>query len=324
MWHTDYLWSLASCLLSRWSNASRVSSALTEAHHSCCICCKCHWHCCWPLCLSDILETIIPYIKTDWRRVGERINQRSLWSHVDRTWDACTCISGICTWALGCLWVERLSSCGVKWASSNLSVHMCHWPLYQACCREIPVLKWHNIQVSVTFCTTDPTPTPSLLKTLHRCIVDHQTLPVICSLFPSGQFLSWPESSSTLLYAKTPLPYPRHFTCQQTPLNTCILTQHLGLRSRTEQIPYVQFSLSHVCLIIPHAICKSSTCSLPFVTCHVSSLQYISFKYLSCISPVSNINSSSPSFLTSPQKSNLSIWNQGHIGDGWHNTYIEA
>ena len=39
---------------------------------------------------------------------------------------------------------------------------------------------------------------------------------------------------------------------------------------------------------------KSSTCSLPFITYHVSSLQYISFKYLSCISLVSNIKSSSP------------------------------
>ena len=136
---------------------------------------------------------------------------------------------------------------------------------------------------------------------LRRCIVDHQTLPVICSLFLSGQFLSQPESSSTLLYAKTPLSYPQHFTCQWTLFNTCILTQHLRLWSHTEQIPHVRFSLSHICLIIPHAtfiiphaISKSSTCSLPFVTCHVSSLQYISFKYLSCISSVLNINSSSP------------------------------
>ena len=129
---------------------------------------------------------------------------------------------------------------------------------------------------------------------LYRCIVDHQTLPVVHSLFPSGQFPSRPESSSTLLYVKTPLPYPWHFTCQRTPLNTCILTQHLRLRSCTEQIPYVQFSLSHVCLIIPHATFYYSTCLLPFITCHVSSLQYISFEYPSCISPVLNINFSSP------------------------------
>ena len=39
---------------------------------------------------------------------------------------------------------------------------------------------------------------------------------------------------------------------------------------------------------------KSSTCSLPFVTHYVSSLQYISIEYLSCIFSVSNIKSSSP------------------------------
>ena len=32
-------------------------------------------------------------------------------------------------------------------------------------------------------CTTDPTPSPSLLETLRRRIVDHQTLPVVRSLF---------------------------------------------------------------------------------------------------------------------------------------------
>ena len=114
------------------------------------------------------------------------------------------------------------------------------------------------------FCTTDPTPSPSPLETLCRCIVNHQTLPVVRSLFPSGQFPSQPEPSGTLPYVKSPLPYPRHFTCQWTLLNTCILTQDLGLWSCMEQIPYVQFSLSHICLIIPHAIFYYySTCSLP-------------------------------------------------------------
>ena len=93
----------------------------------------------------------------------------------------------------------------------------------------------------------------SPLKTLCRRIVDHHTLPVICSLCPSGQFPYQSGSSGTLLYAKTPLPYLRHFNCQRPPLNTCILTQHLGVQSRTEQIPYVQFSLPHICIIIPHA-----------------------------------------------------------------------
>ena len=71
-------------------------------------------------------------------------------------------------------------------------------------------------------------------------------------------------------------------------------------------------------LNLPHARCPL----LP-VMFHPFSI-HISFEYPSCISPVSNINSSSPSFLTLPQKSNLSIQNQGHICDGWHNTYIEA
>ena len=61
---------------------------------------------------------------------------------------------------------------------------------------------------TVTFHITDPTPSPSLPETLRRRIVDHQTLPVIHSLFPSGQFPSRPESSGTLPYAKSPLPYP--------------------------------------------------------------------------------------------------------------------
>ena len=112
----------------------------------------------------------------------------------------------------------------------------------------------------VMFCTTDPTLSPSLLKMLRRHIVDHNTLPVICSLYLSRQFPSWPKSSSTLLYVKTPLPYLQHFTCQWTPLNTCILTQHLRVRSRMEQIPYVQFPLSHICLTIPHVTFHHSTC----------------------------------------------------------------
>ena len=114
----------------------------------------------------------------------------------------------------------------------------------------------------VTFCTTDPTPSLSPLETLRRRIVDHQTLPVVCSLFSSGQFPSRPESSGTLPYVKSPLPYPWHFTCQRTPFNTCILTQDLRLQSCTEQIPYVQSSLSHVRLIY-------STCYFYYSTCHL-------------------------------------------------------
>ena len=121
----------------------------------------------------------------------------------------------------------------------------------------------------VTFRTTDPTPSPSLLETLCRCIVDHQTLPVVRSLFPSGQFLSQPESSSTLLYVKTPLPYPQHFTCQQTPLNTCILPSisdygHTWSRYHMFSFPCHMFVYYSTCyfssvhmlfLNLPHARC---------------------------------------------------------------------
>ena len=165
------------------------------------------------------------------------------------------------------------------------------------------------------------------------------SLPVVRSLCLSGQFPYWSRSSSTLLYAKTPLPYLQHFTCQQTPLNTCILIQHLRVWSCMEQIPYVHFAFPHVCLIlpyvhiiIPHATSNYSTCyfqlfymlvALCYPLCFSSSvykhwvpvLYFLEFW-------ISNLVH--PSLLTSSQKSNLSIQNQGHIGDGWHNTYIEA
>ena len=62
--------------------------------------------------------------------------------------------------------------------------------------------------LAVMFHITDPTPSLSPPEMLCRHIVDHQTLPVVRSLFPSRQFLSRPKSSSTLPYAKSPLPYP--------------------------------------------------------------------------------------------------------------------
>ena len=129
------------------------------------------------------------------------------------------------------------------------------------------------------FCTTDSTLSLSLLKTLHRRIVDHHTLPVVHSLCLSRQFPYRSGSSSTLLYAKTPLPYLRHFTCQQTPLNTCILNQHLGVWSCTEQIPYVQFSLPHICIILPHA-----TLIFPHVISKIFHM-LVALRYPSCFIP---------------------------------------
>ena len=74
--------------------------------------------------------------------------------------------------------------------------------------------------IGVTFRTTDPTLSLSLLETLHRRIVDHQTLPVVRSLFLSGQFLSWPESVmndpplfSLSLHSSLLLPSPWPSTC---------------------------------------------------------------------------------------------------------------
>ena len=57
---------------------------------------------------------------------------------------------------------------------------------------------WLLLFRSVTFRITDLTPSPSPPETLCRRIVGHQTLPVIRSLFPSGQFPSRSESSGTL------------------------------------------------------------------------------------------------------------------------------
>ena len=119
------------------------------------------------------------------------------------------------------------------------------------------------------FCTTDPTPSPSPLETLCRCIVDHHTLPVVCSLCLSGQFLYQPKSSSTLLYAKKPLPYLRHFTCQWTPLNMYTysasrsMVMHgadticsVSLASCLSYYSTCYFSLFHMLLPnLPHARC---------------------------------------------------------------------
>ena len=102
------------------------------------------------------------------------------------------------------------------------------------------------------------------------------SLPVICSLCLSGQFPYWSGSSGTLLYVKTPLPYLRYFTFQRTPLNTCILIQHLGVWPCTEKIPYVQFALPHICIIHPHA-----TLIIPHVISKIFHM-LIALHYLLC------------------------------------------
>ena len=157
-----------------------------------------------------------------------------------------------------------------------LIVHWTVWWLFTGQSVDSPL--WTHCPV-VMFRTTDSTLSLSPLEMLHRCIVDHHTLPVVCSLCLSRQFPYQSGSSSTLLYAKTPLPYLRHFTCQQTMLNTCILTQHLGVWSHMEQIPYVQFSLPHICIILPYA-----TLIIPHVIFKISHM-LVALHYPSCFIP---------------------------------------
>ena len=121
------------------------------------------------------------------------------------------------------------------------------------------------------FRATDPTPSPSPLETLHRRIVDHQTLPVVCSLFLSRQFPSRPESSGTLPYAKSPLPYP------------------LALHLSTDSVQHMHnYSASRI--MVTHGadtICSVSfaTCIFHFTTCssHIT-MRFLIFYILSMCS----------------------------------------
>ena len=162
-------------------------------------------------------------------------------------------------------------------------MHNIQWILfmYQWHCNTSSSVLWHLITCltmpgriwwCVTFRATDPTPSLSPLETLCRCIVDHQTLPVVRSLFPSGQFLSQPESSGTLPYAKSPLPYPWHFTCQWTPFKHMYThpRSHITVTHRADTICSVflvtcSSHLFHMLLLLfhmsflnlPHAHCPS-------------------------------------------------------------------
>ena len=152
----------------------------------------------------------------------------------------------------------------------------------------------------VTFCTTDSTLSPSPLEMLHRHIVDHHHY----QLYAPFAHLDDSHTGSG-----PPAPYYmwKHlYPIFSTSLVNSLHSTHVYLLSISEyghaQSKYHMFSfpchmfvlLFHMLLlIIPHAISKSSTCSLPLVTFHVSVLPYISIEYLSCISSVSNIKSSS-------------------------------
>ena len=154
--------------------------------------------------------------------------------------------------------------------------------IFQLTCQQFLIL--------VMFYTTDSTPSLSLFKTLHRCIVDHHHYQ---SYSPFAHLDNSHTSLGPLaLYYMWKYLYPIFSTSHVNRL----CSTHVYLFSILEyghaQRKYHMFSfpchmfvlLFHMLLlIIPHAISKSSTCLLPFVTHYVSDLQYISIEYLSCI-----------------------------------------
>ena len=105
----------------------------------------------------------------------------------------------------------------------------------------------------------------TICHTLHVCyILYHRSNSNSVSAWDTPQTHSWSSNitSCTLPFSIPPAPYHmpnhhypilQHFTCQQTPSNTCIITQHLGLQLHMEQIPYVQFPLPHIYFTSPYA-----------------------------------------------------------------------
>ena len=136
------------------------------------------------------------------------------------------------------------------------------------------------------FCTTDSTLSPSPLKMLCRHIVDHHTLPVVCSLCPSRQFPYWSRSSSTLLYVKTPLPYLRHFNCQQPHVYLLSISEYGHAQSKYHMFSFpchmfVLFFHMFICKIFHMliALCYP-LCFIPSVyKLRVSVLYFLSFEY---------------------------------------------
>ena len=157
--------------------------------------------------------------------------------------------------------------------------------------KRLPITGWMNL--SVTFCITDPTPSLSLPEMLCRCIVDHQTLPVVHSLFPSGQFLSQPEPSGTLPYAKSPLPYPSalHLSTDSIQHMHHYSASRIMVIHRADTTCSVSFA-THIfhfttCsfYITMHFLIfdiPSTMCSLPSYKPLCCSSSYLNIKYLSC------------------------------------------
>ena len=151
------------------------------------------------------------------------------------------------------------------------------------------------------FRTTDLTLSPSPLKTLCRCIVDHHH-------YQSYTPFAHPDNSHTSLGPLAPYYMQKHlYPIFGTSLVNGLCSTHVYLFSISEyshaQSRYHMFSFpchtfvlffSMLLLYFHMLFPKSSTCLLPFITHYFSSLQYISFEYPSCISLVLNIRSSSP------------------------------
>ena len=143
------------------------------------------------------------------------------------------------------------------------------------------------------FHTTDPTPSPSPLAKLCRCTVDHQTLPIVCSLFLSGQFPSWPESSSTLPYVKSPLPYPSalHLSMDSVQHMHNYSASRIMVTHRADTICSVSFATcifhfttcsSHITMHFLIFDILSIMCSLPSYKPLCFSSSYLNIEYLSC------------------------------------------
>ena len=168
---------------------------------------------------------------------------------------------------------------------------------------------------------------------LHRCTVDHYitsyTPPLPIQIIPIPVQVLWHFiTCENILTLSSAL----HKSMDSAYLVLVLHLFSISQYSYPWRTYHMFVFLCHTFVSFYHVFLFYSTCYFSFfhmlVAIHYlscfSSFLYISIEYLSCIFPVLNINSVHPSFLTSPQKSTLSIWNQGHIGDEWHNTYVEA
>ena len=143
------------------------------------------------------------------------------------------------------------------------------------------------------FRITDPTPPLSLPKTFHRRIVDHQHYQSYAPFFRLDNSRLSPSPPAPYHKRNHHYPILWHFTCQQTPSNTCIIIQHLGLQLCMEQIPYDSISFTtrifHFTICLFHITMQClifdipfSMCSLPYYKPLCFSFYYLNIEYLPC------------------------------------------